>query len=84
MNELVFLGICFIALALMVLIRFILGPSVADRAVAADAIDMLIDMALVIFAMYSGRGVFLDIAIVTALLGFVATTMVGKYLEGRL
>ena len=84
MSELVFLGICFIALALMVLIRFILGPSVADRAVAADAIDMLIDMALVIFAMYSGRGVFLDIAIVTALLGFVATTMVGKYLEGRL
>ena len=84
MNELVFLGICFIALALMVLIRFILGPSVADRAVAADAIDILIDMALVIFAMYSGRGVFLDIAIVTALLGFVATTMVGKYLEGRL
>lgn len=84
MSELVFLGICFIVLALMVLIRFILGPSVADRAVAADAIDMLIDMALVIFAMYSGRGVFLDIAIVTALLGFVATTMVGKYLEGRL
>lgn len=84
MSELVFLGICFIVLALMVLIRFILGPSVADRAVAADAVDMLLDMALVIFALYSGRGVFLDIAIVTALLGFVATTMVGKYLEGRL
>ena len=37
MSELVFFGICFIALSLMVLIRFILGPSVADRAVAADA-----------------------------------------------
>ena len=84
MSELVFLGICFIALALMVLIRFILGPSVADRAVAADSIDMLLDMGLVIFALYSGRGVFLDIAIVTALLGFVSTTMVGKYLEGKL
>ena len=84
MSELIFMGICFIALALMVLIRFILGPSVADRAVAADSIDMLLDMGLVIFALYSGRGVFLDIAFVTALLGFVSTTMVGKYLEGKL
>ncbi len=84
MSELVYLGICFIALSLMVLIRFIKGPSVADRAVAVDAVDVLLDMALVIFALYSGRSVFLDIAIVTALLGFVATTMVGKYLEGKL
>ena len=84
MNELIFFGICFIVLALLLLIRFIKGPSVADRAVAADSIDILSDMALIIFALHSGRGVYLDIALVTALLGFIGSTMIAKYLEGKL
>ena len=71
-------------MALCLLIRFILGPSVADRAVAADSIDILSDMALIIFALYSGRSVFLDIAFITAILGFVGSTIVARYLEGRL
>ena len=84
MNELIFFGICFIALALMLMIRFILGPSVVDRAVAADGIDILTDMALVLFALHSGRGIYLDIALVTALLGFIGSTMIARYLEGKL
>ena len=84
MPELCFFAICFIILALCLLVRFILGPSVADRAVAADSIDILSDMALILFALYSGRSVFLDIALITALLGFVGSTIVARYLEGRL
>ena len=82
--ELCFFAICFVVMALCLLIRFILGPSVADRAVAADSIDILSDMALILFALYSGRSVFLDIALITALLGFVGSTIVARYLEGRL
>ena len=84
MNELIFFAVCFIVLALMLLIRLIAGPSVADRAVAADAIDALADMALILFALHSGRGIYLDIALVTALLGFIGTTLIARYLEGRL
>ena len=84
MSELIFFAICFIVMALCLLIRFIIGPSVADRAVAADSIDILADMALIIFALYSGRSVFLDIAFITAILGFVGSTIVARYLEGRL
>lgn len=84
MSELIFFAICFIVMALCLLIRFIIGPSVADRAVAADSIDILSDMALIIFALYSGRSVFLDIAFITAILGFVGSTIVARYLEGRL
>ena len=84
MNELIFFGICFIALALMLLVRFVLGPSVVDRAVSADSIDYLTDMALVLFALHSGRGIYLDIALVTALLGFIGSTMIARYLEGKL
>ena len=78
MNELLWFGICFIALALLLTYRLIKGPSVADRAVCADS------MALVCFALYSGRGIYLDIALITAVLGFVGSTMIARYLEGKL
>jgi len=83
-NEFVFFAICFIALALCLMIRLIIGPSVADRAVAADSIDAMTDMALILFALRSGRSIYLDIALVTAVLGFIGSTLVARYLEGRL
>ncbi len=84
LTELLFFAACFVVLALTLLIRVIKGPSVADRAVAADSIDILSDMALILFAIYSGRAIFLDIALVTALLGFVGSTLIARYLEGKL
>ena len=84
MSELTFFAICFIVLALLLFIRLIIGPSVADRAVAADVIDVLADMALILFACASGRSVFLDIALVTALLGFIGSTVVARYLGRKL
>ena len=84
MNELIFFAICFVVLALTLLYRLIKGPSVVDRAVSADSIDILADMALILFALYSGRGIYLDIALVTAVLGFIGSVLVSRYLEGRL
>ncbi len=83
-SLLLFFAVCFLFLALTLIIRLAKGPSAADRAVAADSIDILGDMALILFALYSGRGVYLDIALVTAVLGFIGTTLIAKYLEGRL
>ena len=37
-----------------------------------------------IYSLYTGRGIYLDIALVAALLGFVDTVLVGRYLERRL
>lgn len=84
MTELMYFAICFLALALMLCFRIFIGPTTADRANAADCVDVLTDMALILFALYTGRGIFLDIALVTAVLGFVGTTIVGRYLEGKL
>ncbi|MEG1632607.1 MAG: monovalent cation/H+ antiporter complex subunit F [Oscillospiraceae bacterium] len=84
MNELLYFAIFYILCALIVIYRLAKGPSVVDRAVAADCIDVLTDVALVLFAIYSGRGIYLDIALVTALLGFVGTVLISKYLEGTL
>ena len=84
MSEFIFFAICFIVLVLSLFIRFVLGPSVADRAMAADAMDVLCDMALVLYALYTGRGIYLDVALLTAILGFIGSTLIGKYLEGSL
>lgn len=84
MNVFLYAAICFVVLALMLMIRLIKGPSVADRAVAADSIDILSDMALILYALHTGRGIYLDIALITAILGFVGSTLVAKYLEGKL
>ncbi len=77
-------ALCFIVLALLLFYRLFKGPSGVDRAVAADSIDVLTDIALILFALYSGRGIFLDIALVTALLGFIGSVIIARYMEGRL
>lgn len=84
MTGLLWFAIYFAVLALVLLYRVIKGPSVVDRAVAADSVDILSDMALILYALYTGRSVYLDIALVTAILGFVGSVMVAKYLEGGL
>jgi len=84
MSELIFFAICFIVLALTLIYRLVKGPSVVDRAVSADCIEILTDMGLIIFAMVSGRSVFLDIALVTAVLGFIGSVIIARYLEGKL
>lgn len=71
------------ALALILGIRFVKGPTASDRVLAADGIDTLTSMLLVFYAIVSDRSIYLDIAIVVALLGFISTVFVGRYLEGR-
>ncbi len=84
MTELVYFAAFYIFCALLLLFRLWKGPSAVDRTLTCDCIDVLTDVALVLYAMYSGRGIFLDVALVTAVLGFVGTTLISKYLEGTL
>lgn len=84
MTELIIVAIVYIVLALLLCIRLIKGPTVADRVVAADSIDALTVGALVLFSVFSGRGIYLDIAIVAALLGFISTVVISRHMEGRL
>ena len=49
--------------------------------VAGDSMDIMISMAMVMFSLYTGRGIYLDIAIITAMLGIINTMLVGRYLD---
>ena len=84
MIEFVYAGIFYILLALMLCIRLAKGPSVVDRAVAGDSIDILTSGALLVFAVFSGRSIYLDIALVLSILGFIGTVLIARYLEGKL
>ncbi len=81
MTDLLIFAIAFAVLAAITLIRLAIGPNAADRMVAGDAADTLICCAMVLFALFSGRGIYLDIAIVAALFGLIDTMLVGRYLE---
>ena len=79
--ELLIAAIFFALLALMLFYRLAFGPTLADRAIAGDAIEMLAATSLLCYALYSGRGIYLDIAIISAMLGIIDTMLVGRYLD---
>ena len=84
MIEFIYAGVFYILLSLALCVRVAKGPSVVDRAVAGDGIDILTTCALVLFAVFSGRGVYVDVALVLAMLGFVGMVLIARYLEEKL
>ena len=81
MSDMLIFAIVFAVLAAMNLYRLAKGPNAADRMVAGDAMDNTICCAMILFSLYSGRGIYLDIALLSALFGIVDTILVGRYLE---
>ena len=81
MIELIIFGVALAMMAVMTLFRLKAGPTPADRMVAGDSADVLICCALVLFSLYSGRGIYLDIALISAIMGIIDTMVVGHYLE---
>jgi multicomponent Na+:H+ antiporter subunit F len=66
---------------LMALYRFIKGPSSADRVVAFDVMTIIGISGIVLVAFLEGRGIYLDVALVYALLSFLGVIAVARYLE---
>ena len=84
MIELAVFCIFYIGCGISLLYRAVTGPTMADRIVAVDTIDVLAVSALVLISMFTGRGIYLDIAIVVGLFGFLGTVFMAKYLEGKI
>ena len=84
MIELMIFAIAYIILAMLVIIRLVKGPSVVDRAVTSDCIDSLTCVSLALFAVFSGRSIYLDISMTLAVLGFLGTVMIARYLGGKM
>jgi multicomponent Na+:H+ antiporter subunit F len=74
-----------IALAVCIIIcvvRIFMGPGAPTRLVAFDTTNTLVVASLVIVGMMFNHVIFIDVAIVYALLSFVMTLYVAKYIQG--
>ncbi len=80
-TSVAFAGI--IVSGLLCMLRLIRGPSLADRIVALDALLVFIVSGIAVDAARTGRGTYLDVLVVAALLGFVGTVNVARFIERR-
>lgn len=78
--------ICFVGLslsALLCLVRLVRGPSVPDRIVALDALLYVVVSGIAVGAAMTQDGSFLAVLLAVALLGFVGTVTVARFVERR-
>lgn len=75
------LVIIFVSIALAI-IRVLLGPTVPDRVVALDTINTLVIAGMILFGTATKMLIYIDVAIVYALLSYITTLFIAKYLQG--
>ncbi len=63
--------------------RLLRGPSLPDRVVAFDLMSTLAVGITVLYSIYTREMVYLDVAIVLALISFLGTVAFARYLEQR-
>ena len=76
--AIIVMAVCII----MTLARSFMGPGAPTRLVAFDTTNTLVVASLVIVAMMFNRALYVDVAIVYALLSYVMTLYVSKYIQG--
>ena len=82
----VVLTACFVGLtlaALLVLVRLVRGPSVPDRIVALDTLLQVVVAGIAVGAAATRDGSFLAVLVAVALLGFVGSVTVARFIERR-
>jgi multisubunit Na+/H+ antiporter MnhF subunit len=65
----------------MILWRFLKGPDAANRILALDTLTVLFIAVLTLLAIRDGRGIYLDVAMVFALVGFAGVILFGRFME---
>lgn len=67
----------------IILFRAARGPTLPDRVLAIDTINSIVIGIIVLISLYYANEMFIDIAIVYAMLSFLGTLAVSKYLLGK-
>ena len=76
-------GMIFVAVGLA-LFRLVRGPSLPDRVVALDMMSVAIVAFCGLAAVKTGVSAFLDVALVMALVGFLATVALARFAERQI
>ncbi|HXH57715.1 monovalent cation/H+ antiporter complex subunit F [Iamia sp.] len=59
------------------------GPTLADRVLAVDGMLVCAISSILVNAMDTGRGAFLQVAVMLTLVGFISTAVIARFIEGR-
>ena len=83
MAEILYNSAAVIALVAMLLavFRMIKGPDVADRVVALDVMTIISISLIVFIASIARRIIYIDVAMVYALISFIGVIAIARYLE---
>lgn len=73
-----------VAVALPLLVRMALGPTVGDRAVALNAFSAQVTLSLLFFAASASRTIYLDVALWTSSFSYLGTLVWARLLEREL
>jgi multicomponent Na+:H+ antiporter subunit F len=87
MIEYVMIGcaIFLVLLSFVGLYRAYKGPTAADRIVAINVISTKVTVVIVLIALWIKQGSYVNVALIYAMIGFITTIGVAKYLlKGRL
>ncbi|WP_374014031.1 K+/H+ antiporter subunit F [Pseudoxanthomonas koreensis] len=68
---------------LLALVRLLRGPSVPDRILALDTLFVATIAELILFGMHLNTAVYFEVALIIAMLGFVGTVVLSKYVLRR-
>ncbi len=85
MTYIIYIALSFMIVGLLfAAIRFVKGPTAGDRTVALDTLTTILVAGLVLLGYVFGRFIYLDVALVYAVLGFIGVIVIARYLEGAL
>jgi multisubunit Na+/H+ antiporter MnhF subunit len=79
-------NVAFVLLALGVLatlVRLVSGPSLADRVIATDLFLTFLVMGAAVLSARQGDGAYLEVMLIVAVVGFLGTAMVARFIERR-
>ena len=71
------------AALLLAVARLVRGPSLPDRALALDTLYINAIALIILYGIWQGTELFFEIALLIAVLGFVSTVVLSKYVLRR-
>ncbi len=64
------------------LVKLVIGPTLADRIISLDGVLTLVVTSMAAWGAYTGRGTYLTVGVVVALVAFLGTAAFARFVEG--
>lgn len=64
-------------------VKLLWGPNLSDRVVSLDGILTIVVTSMMAWSAFTGRATFLIVGVVVALVAFLGTSVVARFIEGR-